>query len=157
MVNKILFLDLDGPMIPGRSYNGGIVLAGIHSQFDPIAVNRLNEICEDFDWRIVLHTSWVRHIGGAKTYEHCLQQGIRPGYFHKDAWCDEDENWRYTRIAKWLYSHPEVTDYIIIDDTPYNADVMSGYPHPEDMEEHLMLVSYDDGLLTEHYNRLREG
>jgi hypothetical protein len=161
MVNKIIFLDLDGPMIPGRSYLNGpgdnrdLVLAGMYNKFDPLAVAMINDVCEHKGWRLVLHTSWVRHIGGKLTQNHCIEEGIKPEYFHENAWCDENENWRYTRVARWLEGHPEVTDYVIIDDSPYNADIMSGYPHPEDMERHLMLVSYEDGLLSEHYNKLR--
>lgn len=155
-MDRILFLDIDGPMIPGRSYeeSGGLILAGMNSKFDPIAVNMINRACEEHGWQVVLHTSWVTHIGGAKTYEHCLQQGLRPGHFHKDAWCDEEEHWRYTRIAKWLLEHPEVSEYVIVDDTPYSFDVRTQYVHPLDMEEHLMLVSFEDGLLSEHYKRL---
>lgn len=161
MSDKVLFLDLDGPMIPGRSYmhgaqeGGGLILAGVYNKFDPIAVAMINDVCEHRSWKIVLHTSWVRHIGGALTKAHCIDQGIDEHCFHEDAWCDEDENWRYTRVAKWLNAHPGVEEYLIVDDTPYNADIMSQYPHPEDMEEHLMLVSYEDGLLSQHYKALR--
>lgn len=163
-MSKIIFLDIDGPMIPGRAYlmpKGNLpyegVLAGIKADFDPIAVSMLNNICELYDWKIVLHTSWVRIVGGKTTYDHCVSQGLKLEHFHEDAWCDEQENWRYTRVAKWLEAHPGVTQYAILDDEPYQADLVNFGPHPEGIEKHLILIDFDDGLLMKHYNKLRDG
>lgn len=160
-MSKIMFLDLDGPMIPGRSYSGGhdpndLLMVDTTHKFDPIAVQNINDICEKHGWKIVLHTSWVRIAGGQFTYDYCIKQGINSWHFHENAWVDEDESWRFTRIARWLEEHPEVQEYVIIDDTPYSQDIQSGHPHPNDMKNHLMLVSFDDGLLTEHYKKLSE-
>lgn len=163
-MNKIIFLDIDGPMIPGRAYclpktkqkyKG--VLAGVMTEFDPIAVSMLNEICELRGWEIVLHSSWIRIVGGQVTYDHCIKQGLISQSFHEDAWCDETEHWRYTRVAKWLSNHPEVESYVILDDEPYQADIYNGCSHPGDIEKHLMLIDFEDGLLFRHYRKLRDG
>lgn len=151
-MTKILFLDIDGPMIPGRAY----VMAGqtgpIVKTFDPVAVGLLNMICQNKGWRIVIHSSWIKVFGGQETYDHCIAQGLKPQYFHKDAWCDETIHWRYTRVAKWLVEHPDVTRYHMIDDEPYSIDIdltetVLKYPHPEDMEKHLILVDFYDGII----------
>lgn len=152
--SKIIFLDLDGPMIPGRAYAMPGQTKPIVKAFDQCAVGMLNEVCKYRDYKIVLHTSWIRIFGGKETYEHCVSQGIDANHFHADAWCDEQENWRYTRVAKWLAAHPEVTDYYILDDEPYAADAMSAHPHPDGIEDRLILVDFKNGFLIEHVDIL---
>lgn len=151
---RVLFLDLDGPMIPGRAYSMPGQTKPIVKTFDPCAVGQLNEVCKYRDYKIVLHSSWVRIFGGENTYHHCVSQGINANLFHADAWCDEQETWRYTRVAKWLAQHPEVTDYFILDDEPYQADNRSDHPHPEGMAGRLILVDFNEGLLKSTVERL---
>lgn len=158
-MTKILFLDIDGPMIPGRCYTMPGQTKPIVKTFDPVAVGILNNLCQRKGWRIVLHTSWIRVFGSQETYDHCIAQGLKPQYFHKDAWCDEKIAWRYTRIAKWLIEHPEITKYKILDDKPYSVDIdlyeaVLKYPHPEDMEDHLVLVNFYDGIIGNIVNQI---
>lgn len=142
---KIVFLDIDGPMIPYRC----LVMEGqtpIMTLFDPVAVSLLNHMCEKYGFKIVLHTSWVRILGGFETYEHCIKQGLKAENFHEDAWCDENIHWRYTRVSDWLSKHPEITEYAMLDDEPYQYDE-TGAAHPEDMAKHLVLINYYRGFL----------
>lgn len=122
--------------------------------FDPCAVGMLNELCKFRDFKIVLHSSWIRIFGGKNTYNHCIEQGIKPEYFHEEAWCEETETWRYTRVAKWLKNHPEVSDYFILDDEPYQADERLENPHPPGIADHLVLVDFKDGLLHKQIDRM---
>lgn len=154
--HKVLFLDIDGPMIPGRAYNMPTQTKDLVKTFDPCAVGLINSLCQSNKWKIVLHTSWVRIEGGGLTYYHCLAQGLDPKYFHEDAWCDENETWRYTRVAKWLDKHPETTHYFMLDDEPYKTDRYN-YPHPVDMADHLALVDFNDGIITSTINKIRGG
>lgn len=146
---KILFLDIDGPLIPGRAYTMPGQTKGIVKTFDPCAVGLINFWCKSRKWKLVLHSSWVQILGGEDTYLHCLSQGLNKDHFHKDAWCDEHENWRYTRVAKWLKEHPETTHYMILDDEPYKIDLFGKYPHPADISNHLILVDFEDGILIQ--------
>lgn len=166
-MTKIIFLDIDGPMIPGRSFiaAGKTEIIPFEVQdFDPVAVGMLSRLCQEDGWRIVIHSSWISIVGGERTYEHCLKQGISGMWFYAGdrmkaqedaAWCDEKEPWRYTKIAKYLEQHPEITDYVILDDTDYQDD-LSGYPHPKDMQEHWIPIDFDDGLLVKHYNEIQD-
>jgi hypothetical protein len=152
MVAKILFIDIDGPLIPGRAYNMANQTRPLVKTFDPCAVGLLNRWCQEKGWRMVIHSSWLRVFGEQETYDHCIEQGLKPQYFHKDAWCDGEIHWRYTRVAKWLAQHPEVTRYHMLDDEPYSVDIdlykaVQDYPHPEDMEKHLILVDFFDGIV----------
>jgi len=146
---KVLFLDIDGPMIPGRAYDMPGQTRPTVMNFDQCAVGMLNTFCGRWGWRIVLHTSWVKILGGKETYDHCIKQGLDPQYFAKDAWCDEDINWRYSRVAKYLETHPEINHNLILDDEPYQVDFREGIEHPSDMKDHLVLVSFEDGITTD--------
>lgn len=122
--------------------------------FDPCAVGMLNEVCKYRGYKIVLHSSWVRIFGGENTYKHCISEGIDAAHFHPHAWCDEQETWRYTRVAKWLAEHPDVTEYFILDDEPYQADSRANHPHPVGLADRLLLVDFNDGLLKAQVERL---
>lgn len=123
--------------------------------FDPVAVSLVNNLCEEDGWRIVLHSSWVRILGGEFTKRHCIDQGIKPEYFHEDGYCNENINWRYTRVAEWLNKHPEVIQYAIVDDEPYQDDMYQTIPYPEGMSLHMVLVDYYAGFLFSTYNDIR--
>lgn len=141
-------------MIPGRSYSMPGQTKPICKTFDPCAVGQLNEVCKYRGYKIVLHSSWIRIFGGENTYHHCISQGVNADHFHADAWCDEQETWRYTRVAKWLAAHPEVSDYFIIDDEPYAADERTSHPHPDGIGDRLILVDFNEGLLKRQVERL---
>lgn len=151
---KALFLDIDGPMIPGRAYDMPGQTRPFVKTFDPCAVGLLNTFCATRGWRIVLHTSWLRVWGEKETYEHCLAQKLDPQYFAKDAWCSGEINWRYSRVAKYLETHPEVTHYLMLDDEPYQFDMREGIEHPADMKDHLVLVDFEDGITEAIMNQL---
>ncbi len=122
--------------------------------FDPVAVSLLNNLCSRHGWKIVLHTSWVRILGGEYTQAHCIVQGIKSEHFHHDSYCNENINWRYSRVADWLNKHPEVTEYAIVDDEPYQDDLFGGYKYPEGMSLHMILVNYYVGFTYETYNNI---
>lgn len=152
MTDKIIFLDVDGPMIPYRA----MFLPGqtrVMTVFDPIAVSFINNLCEEHGWKVVLHSSWIRIMGGEYTLAHCIHQGIKAEHFHTDAYCNENLNWRYTRVANWLNKHPDVTEYAIVDDEPYMDDIYDeANPYPEGMSLHMVLVNYYQGFLFSTYN-----
>lgn len=153
-MTKVIFLDIDGPVIPSRAFAlPGQTLP--FTEFDPCCVGILNRLCDELGYKIVLHTSWIkpRIKGGRGTFDHCVRQGIKMEHFHEDAWCDEYIDWRYTRIHEWLQRHPEVTDYIIFDDEPYNID-RSGVDHGY-LADHLYLVDYDIGITPDMYIKIR--
>lgn len=152
-MTKIIFLDIDGPMIPYRC----MCLPGQTvpwTLFDPVAVSLINDLCAKNGFKVVLHTSWVRIMGGQQTKDHCISQGINPDHFHSDAYCDENISWRYTRVAEWLSRHPEVESYVILDDDPYQADLNFPIQHQEGMALRVILVNYYTGFLFHEYNEV---
>lgn len=144
---RVLFLDIDGPMIPYRAKYLPTQTA-VMTKFDPIAVAMINNLCEEFkDLKIVLHTSWVYINGGEETLNHCVQQGINLEYFYEpEPYVKDDIHWRYNRIAEWLKRHPEITGYVVVDDTPYEADFAGEYEHPQELNSRIVLIDYNDGI-----------
>lgn len=155
-MGKVLFLDIDGPMIPGRAYllrnqtrNPFVTV------FDPIAVDMVNKICEDRGYKIVLHSSWIRtkFIGRGDikgdVHDHLIDQGINPEHLHEDVYCCRDTSWRYDRIKKWLENHPEVTHFVILDD--------EAPEHGDDIARNVLLIDFDEGLTLKNFRQIVDG
>lgn len=117
---KILFLDIDGVVLPERANYLPNQTKPVMKVFDPCAVALLNEACHRRRWKIVIHSSWLRYaptIGDVTVLRHCIEQGIKVGFFHEDAMCDGNLHWRYDRVDEWLSRHSEISHYYILDDT----------------------------------------
>jgi len=152
-MTKIIFLDIDGPMIPYKA----MWLTGqtpIMTKFDPIAVGMLNNLCKAHGWKIAIHSSWIRVHRPEFVLSHCISQGIKAEHFHEDYTCDDSIHWRYTRVAKWLKDHPDVEDYVILDDEPYKWDDNKDNPHPQDMSLHIIDISYYEGFLLSDHDKI---
>lgn len=157
-MSKIIFLDIDGPMIPGRAYTMPGQTKGLVTAFDPAAVGLLNNLCQIKGWKIVIHSSWIRVWGGQHTLDHCIKQGLGKQYFHQPhPLCNELEVWRYNRVAQWLHEHDDVTHYIILDDEPFAEDEsgVNPFPYPEDMEAHLLSIDFNEGILMSTINKMK--
>lgn len=120
-MSKILFLDIDGPMIPVRAYflpNQTPLV----SVFDPCATSMLLRLLEDSGAKIVISSTW-----GHKGKERCeallRDNGIDPSYLHDD-WVTPRKmsSARFHEIGWWLMKHPEVTHYVAIDDEDLPVD-----------------------------------
>lgn len=162
MTNRVLFLDIDGPMIPGRCYKMADQTKPIVMKFDPAAVSIVNDACEHHDRKIVLHSSWIRAFGAQETYIHCLKEGLLDVHFHNDAICNTQDHYRYDRVLEWLSRHPEVDDFVIVDDDLPDFMVMEfGPDHNDDYSKklrgHILPVEFNDGLLMDHWRKLRDG
>lgn len=154
---KVIFLDIDGPMIPGRAYKMPGQTRPIVKTFDPVAVGILNHFCETFGYKIVLHSSWIRLFGGKETHDHCIEQGLLAENFADPAVCDTELHWRYTRVAKYLLEHSEITHYVILDDEPYSDDLTTMVEIPPTLKNHLLLVDFYDGIVGTIIDKLRTG
>ena len=118
---KVIFLDFDGVLnlIPqGHDDYGGI--------FHPEFVDNLGRIIEETDAKLVISSSW-RHMG----LERLRMMWEHRGYPGEIIDVTPDLRWRtkedamelneveYVRgdeIDSWLKLHPEVTNYVILDD-----------------------------------------
>jgi hypothetical protein len=146
---KILFLDFDGVISTNRAWLANKLL-GIDDFYDrwidPMAVAMIADICEQFDYTIVVTSTW-RNFG----YQHCHRAlGMAAQYLHAD-WRTK-EIWpkgpnssagsRPAEIADWL-SRYEVEDYIIVDDDSFNW--------LPDQRERWVKTDQLNGITTENY------
>lgn len=154
-MSKILFLDIDGVLIPGRAYMlPGQTHDPFVTLFDPCAVAMINEACRHQGRKIVIHSSWIRtkfaeFFVNESVEGHLIRQGIDKNLIHEDSRCNGDIDWRYNRVDEWLTRHPEVSDFFIIDDTECDDNYK--------FKKHLILTDFDDGISMKNYRQLLDG
>lgn len=148
---KIIFLDVDGPMLPTRAY----FLRANRSnnpyerqQFDPCAVAMVNVLLKASGAKLVISSTWaVNHqLGGKEKFSKVMvANGLNPADLHDD-WMTPRKfsSSRGLEIRWWLAEHPETTHWAALDDDP-SIRRMSG----------AVFCTMDDGLQMEHFQKAR--
>lgn len=121
-MSKIIFVDVDGPMIPVRAYflPRQTKPATI---FDPLAVAMLNRLIVDSDAKLVI-SSTIRSKGRDFVVALLFKNGIDPSHLHYD-WCTKGKftSQRMHEIKWWYEDHiPEVTHYVALEDEDLDVD-----------------------------------
>lgn len=135
---KIIFLDIDGVITSART---GWV------NWDPFATTFVKWCCEKSDTKIVISSTW-RCNRDRKFFTDIFGENA----IHEDwrtPWdlSDMTMNCRGDEIQKWLTNHPEIEDYVIIDD---EDDML------ERQVSHLMLTNSYNGMMFDDYEKLRK-
>ena len=133
--NNIVFLDIDGVLNytlwyidernPGNLY-------GQEGDLDPLCIARINKLCEETGAEIVLSSDWridnyaftrLENAGLHKILDKTPITIFRTyGFTHHFT--------RGEEIQLWLESHPEISNYVIIDDrTDFTEEQLSHYVH----------------------------
>lgn len=168
MTNRIIFLDIDGPMIPSYCWLWPLlpVNPSFGRNFSPLCVAIINELCDNIGAEIVFNSSHnpveqsricqTTIIEGAiikkevsiaeNLKEAAIRNGIPETNIHKDWKTTYGSGWgskisRKLAINTWLTDHPEVDKYVAFDDVDFTAE-----------ENNLVLVDYDVGLTLREYN-----
>jgi hypothetical protein len=144
-VTKILFLDIDGPLIPARLYFNGSPRphsTGGGWAYDPVAVGMIATLVERHGIQLVYNSS---HNDSGKDYiYHQALNNQLADWLHVD-FMTTFPHQTYERaegITKWLQEHMEVTHWASVDDFPlqlpnavqvdYNAGMtLSTFEHLE--------------------------
>lgn len=138
-VTKVLFLDIDGPMIPRRAWF--LQRPGtLAKTFDPIATAMVLDVLERSGAKIVISSTWTVY-GPEAVASRLRAAGIDPALIHED-WtvrCQLEK--REAQIEAWLKRHPEVDRWAVLDD----GDLAI---------KNLVRVTVDDGMLVQHYHKL---
>src|SRR5258706_10618505 len=128
MVDKIIFLDFDGVMIPERAYWLDGQTRPV-TKFDPVAVSLINRLCKKTSAKIVIVSSWRRTVLNevpSDLKQHLIEQGIQEKFIHEDHSCPyKFTSSKYSDVSFWLDDHPEVEEHIIIDDDLENNEETS--------------------------------
>lgn len=140
---RVLFLGFDGVLNTWLYLNRARESADYapHDDLDPAGVARVDRIVAATGARVVLTTNWRRTFTFGELREILARAGLRAkvegevgdrsGAFARTG--------REHEIAAWLEAHPEVTDWIAIDDLPLDL------PLPR-----LVRTDESKGILDEH-------
>lgn len=162
-MSKVIFLDIDGPMIPVRAYWLPTQTKPHVSVFDPVAVSLLNKLIEASGAKIVMSSSW-RKQGYDVVVELLSKNGVDPKHLHED-W---DTPWKFSsqrihEIKWWLDDHSEVTHYVAIDDeslltdfvpNAIQADTYEGFSLRNYLEAEAFLEAWVDEKQRDEHQRL---
>lgn len=130
---RVVFLDIDGVLNyeKSKSYKDNLYLG-----IDTIRAKRLAKIVEATDAKIVLTSTWREFFAIGKTkWEQPSQTGrylynkLRRQHLFVYGKTTEKIAWKYRGhgIQKWLNEHPEVTDFVILDDELFTDYYELGY------------------------------
>lgn len=149
-MSRVLFLDIDGVLLPGRAYMLPNQTNNPYATvFDPCAVSMLNEACRKQGRKIVVHSSRVKHWTAPEIRKHLIEQGVNEEHFHDDWYTDPHFRWRYDRVRDWMSRHKETTDWVVVDDElPTSAEdgrFLSG---------HAIFTDFDEGITLSIYRKL---
>lgn len=171
---KVLFLDFDGPLIHALSLQRNIKYPKrFTSEFDPKCISVIREMQERYGFKVVVsstirrnHASLEKMLDYFKTSElNTLDYhedwrtplSAKKIYFGKDEdlchWTGlmnvkravlETQGWRGHEIKQWLEAHPEVTEYLVVDDRP------NLYPIEQKNCLWIYNANYHGGMLSKH-------
>lgn len=120
---KVIFCDWDGVLITvgAMIYNNRLRLAGLsdtptHQAFDPIACSNLEYILEECpDVQVVVSSTWRKGHTLAALQEMLKVHQILPQRMIGTTPVSK-EGYRGKEIQAYLKEHPEVTEFVILDD-----------------------------------------
>lgn len=148
----ILFLDIDGVLLPGRAYYMPGQTTPLVTKFDPCVVGMVNRLCRELDAKIVIHSNWRRtdprrvERGMPGLAEHFVNEGILREYLHPDTLCPMKlTSSRWQDIEWWLEAHPEVgaKDFFVLEDMDP--------PHDWKHKSQLVTCDFDEGLTVAQF------
>ncbi len=135
---KVLFLDIDGPMIPLRAVITPGRAGPERQRFDPFAVGMVLRLLNLAPARLVISSTW-QEVGRSGMEGLLLWNGIDPAFLHEE-WCTQIHGALESRteeIQAWLARHPECTAYASLDDDPLDLPGA-------------VTVTFENGMLIEH-------
>ena len=142
---KVLFLDIDGVLNSKLFYKYIYKPENGESRFDPYCVILVKRLIEEFSLKIVISSTWRN--GPVNRLMKELNENNLIDYLHEDWHTPIVRRLsRGNEIKLWLDSHPEVKDYLILDDSEKLLD--------HQMSRFVKTSTYL-GMVQERYNHAR--
>ena len=140
----IIFLDIDGVMNSDNYYKS-VITKKPFSRFDPTSVKIIKNLINEFDAKIVISSLW--RFAMKKELAKELKSNALVKHLHND-WSTPvlQPSHRGKEIKLWLDMHPEITNFLIIDD---DNDIL------EEHRSKFIKTDILDGLQAEHYYKAR--
>ncbi len=147
MNTKVLFLDIDGVLCTRRSFLANDPEGTIWFSWDEVACAAVRRACEQ-GVKLVISSTWRLPENQPHLFQQLEKCGLKP-YLHED-WATPifhpDILYRRGReIERWLESHPEVTEYRILDDV---------HEFVGKQDRYLIHTDSDEGMSSDDIKRL---
>lgn len=141
---KVLFLDIDGVLNSTDYYMRDEDIPDTRpyplNEIDPLAVDLLNKIIKATGSKVVVSSSWRVLEGFDNLYERFGIQsplcGKTPSIFGR----------RGKEILEYLNSHPDIENYVILDDYDFPDVELENEP----LKSHFVQTNYNRGLTVEN-------
>jgi hypothetical protein len=146
-MTHIIFLDIDGVLCTHRCA-AALGEKGLMANLDPIALAFLNRLCQEYDIRVVISSTWRK----GKDRRHFYELFMASGNLHLARaldynWCTINTGGcRGDEIQEWL-DRCKWDGYTIIDD---DSDML------EHQKDHFIKTNNRNGMLFEHYIAIEE-
>lgn len=142
MSHPVIFLDIDGVMIP--TYQCLVSRSAFFDRIFPQStILVLNELCSRVDAKVVINSSHNNQFPDKDVPEikqALINHGFKQEYFHEDPHTRYPSVKRDVAITEWLNNHPEVSEWVAIDDSRCAPP------------EHMVLCDPDYGLTLKECN-----
>lgn len=137
---NICFLDFDGVFV------NTVGTMTMKTTVDARCAALLNKVLSENDFKIVVSSTWRLGETALTLSTYLKLAGIRVG-LHKDFKTCEIYSERGLQIQKWLDAHPEIENYVIIDD---DCDML------DSQAEHFVHVDGREGFgVVNYYQTLK--
>lgn len=175
---NIVFLDIDGPMIPYvitkyhpdnyTAYPGKTKISPDYWKFCERAAILWNKLCETRDFQVVISSSWRIRDSGPHYFEDLFETNNLKINLHED-WRTkslaannsyayyhsyEVECTRAAEINEWILRHNEIKNFIILDDSDSGETLISLKPEHMYMEDRIILIDPDTGLSSNNIRNI---
>lgn len=141
-MTRVIFLDIDGPMLPARAWVGHTDDADVpFIVWDRIGVRMIASLLTEAKAKLVISSSWALRGRGVFEY-HMERNHLAKDHLHDDWMTPREPETRSSQVHAWLKAHPEVTSWISFDDAQVDGDGA-------------ITVSFDDGISLDDYNLAR--
>lgn len=143
---KVLFLDIDGVLNSKLYFKNSFNHSEDNSKFDAYSVLLVRKLIEEFSLKIVITSHWRNGIADRLMNE--LKRNELISYLHEDSFTPILRSaQRGMEIKLWLDDHPEIKDYVIIND---NENIL------EEQKNRFVKTNIFAGMLDENYYQARE-
>ena len=140
MSKRVVFLDIDGPIIPFSMFLVDRNASYGHA-IPPVTVAVVRELCKRAEALVVFNTTHNITLPGDKAIEvSMVTAGLPEEMIHADMKTKYPQIARETAVREWLARHPEIEDWIAFDDERFTT------------RENLIWVDPDAGLHLGHLN-----
>ena len=139
-------MDIDGVLNSKTYYKTVDRAKKDWNRFNSLAVEMIKRLIEEFKSSIVISSTW-RYAFVKELKNELIKSGLIE-YLHKD-WKTPQTypSHRGEEINLWLNNHPEVIDYVIIDD---DENILEG------QKNWFIRTDINGGMTEEHYYKVRE-